>query len=136
MRTMITALVAALFLTLGVVAATSAQDAGPTAVPGAATAGDVSATNSDGTQSATAGDAAATNAGCDETATADNVTATNTNCPAPKPAPAPAPKPAPAPTNLPKTGVGSSSTGNGMLLALLSVAAVGLAATSYRLRRS
>ena len=150
MRTTFTALVAALLLTIGVATVVTAQedtntDSGPTAI-----------NNNDGSTSATAGEAVAVNnSDCTETATAGGATAINNDqcptpvpAPAPKPAPAPAPAPAPkpapapapapAPTNLPRTGAGvtSPATSDGLLVALLGVAAVGMAATAYRLRRS
>ena len=130
MRTMLTALIAALLLTFGVATAVAAQDAeetpeGPTA------------TSTDGVDTAAAGDAVAVDDDCDEAATAGAVVAVDDDdeC---EEAPAPqAPRTTTTTTNLPRTGAGATVGGQGSLLvALFGVAAVAFAAAAYRLRRS
>ena len=131
MRTIFTALVAALLLTFGVATAVAAQDAEATAEAGPA------ATSTDGTDTAAAGDAVAVDDDCDEAATAGDAVAVDDDDECEVPAPAPqTPGTTKPPTNLPRTGVGASGGANAGLLVTLFGAAVGLGAAAWRVRRA
>lgn len=136
MRTIFTALVAALLLTFGVATAVVAQDDTSTE-----TDSDVSVTNDGDEESATAGDASAADTDEGETATAGDVTATDTDDDDDTSTPGDGGSgttttTTTTATNLPRTGVGSAGAANaGLLVALFGLAAVGLGAAAWRLRR-
>ena len=136
MRTMLTALIAALLLTFGVATAVAAQE------DAEATAEGPTAVSTDDVDTAAAGDAVAIDDDCDEAATAGAAVAVDDDdeceeAPAPQAPETPRTTTTTTTTNLPRTGAGATVAGQGSLLvALLGVAAVTMAAAAYRLRRS